>query len=173
VAGKVAVVNWEAMTSTVDFNKYNSKKKLFYPAGPITARNTKKNEWLIPDTQPVWSKSGPPISEPRMQKGDLVPALLDPHDPSRKATRACVEIRRDLNTLVKQKGGRTGAGLLLQPEVEPASLTTAEETEHPHEVWESLGYSSLTSGQAIFTQSIAQLNRHRTTDGRAIESDKE
>ena len=24
----------------VDFNKYNSKKKLFYPAGPITARQS-------------------------------------------------------------------------------------------------------------------------------------
>mmetsp|Transcript_30878 Transcript_30878/g.56024 ORF Transcript_30878/g.56024 Transcript_30878/m.56024 type:complete len:169 (-) Transcript_30878:78-584(-) len=153
------------MSSTVDFNKFNSKKKLFFPAGPITARHTKKNEWLIPETQAVWSKSGPPMAEPRNQKGDVVPALLDPSDPSRKAAKACVEIRRDLNTLVKQKGGRTGAGLLLQPEVQPASLPTAEELEHPDDLWESLGYSSLTNGgQASFAESIAKLNKTRATD---------
>ncbi|CAE7570640.1 unnamed protein product [Symbiodinium natans] len=98
----------------------DKRKKLFYPAGPLTARHTKKQEWLVPESESVWSKSGPPTSESRSLKGDVALPLVNLNDPARKAGKACVEMRRDLNTLVRQRGGRTGAGLILQPDFEKA-----------------------------------------------------
>eukprot|EP00930_Biecheleria_cincta_P011087 TRINITY_DN113589_c0_g1_i1.p1 TRINITY_DN113589_c0_g1~~TRINITY_DN113589_c0_g1_i1.p1 ORF type:complete len:182 (+),score=36.16 TRINITY_DN113589_c0_g1_i1:34-546(+) len=156
----------------IDFNKFNSRRKLFYPAGPISARHTKKQEWLIPSGEggastAVWSKSGPPTHESRYQKGEVVKPLLHPDDPQRQAQRACVEIRRDLNQLVKQKGGRTGAGLILQPEFKPplsARGSVRDEDEHADDLWESLEHSSLSDARAIFAESIARTNRTRSMD---------
>ncbi|CAE7861842.1 unnamed protein product [Symbiodinium necroappetens] len=96
----------------------DKRKKLFYPAGPLTARHTKKQEWLVPESESVWSKSGPPTSEARKLKSDVALPLVNLNDPARKAAKACVEMRRDLNTLVRQRGGRTPAGLILQPDFE-------------------------------------------------------
>merc|ERR1719401_1320120 len=73
-------------------------RSIFWPSGPCTARHTKKREWILPtDKDPVWSRSGPPTKEERVQKGERVPALLDARHPARMAGKNIVSLRRDLN----------------------------------------------------------------------------
>lgn len=94
-------------------------KSLFWPAGPLTAKHTKAREGLLRPTgdskQTVWAKSGPPTSEPRMctlaaatdaprsQKGDTLPPLIDGSRPARQAQLAVQSLRRDLNTLARDR----------------------------------------------------------------------
>lgn len=94
-------------------------RSLFWPAGPLTAKHTKAREGLLRPTgdakQTVWAKSGPPTSEPRMctigpatdgprsQRGDTLPPLIDGGRPARQAQLAVQSLRRDLNTLARDR----------------------------------------------------------------------
>lgn len=95
-------------------------KSLFWPAGPLTAKHTKAREGLLQaltadSKQTVWAKSGPPTSEsrmctlgpatdaPRSQRGDTLPPLIDGSRPARQAQLAVQSLRRDLNTLARDR----------------------------------------------------------------------
>ncbi|CAJ1361601.1 unnamed protein product [Effrenium voratum] len=131
------------------------RRKLFSPAGPITARHSKKEEWLIPQSNSVWNKSGPPTKEARMLKTDVAAPLVNLDEPSRRAAQACVEMRRDLNTLARH----SRPGTLLQKEA-------AVPTDNAREIWESLEFTSLTTEKAKFEKTIERLNLHRSLDAK-------
>lgn len=133
------------------------RRKLFSPAGPITARHSKKQEWLIPQSQSVWNKSGPPTKEARVLKTDYAQPLVNLDDPAEHARAACVNLRRDLNLLLQKKGS-TGAGLILRKEVTPAVA------ERSQDLWEALEFTSLTKDEEIYAKTIARLNQNRSTD---------
>mmetsp|Transcript_124783 Transcript_124783/g.349547 ORF Transcript_124783/g.349547 Transcript_124783/m.349547 type:complete len:178 (+) Transcript_124783:87-620(+) len=122
-------------------------RSLFWPNGPITARHTKNREWLVVgETPSVWSKSGPPIREERVHKGQVVAPLLDPKHPARLAGRSIVELRRDLRN---DLGGKSTAVVtLLEPNLEHQRARKVKERSAEYddlsddELWESVGLSS-------------------------------
>ena len=134
------------------------RRKLFSPAGPLTARHSKKQEWLIPQSQSVWNKSGPPTKETRVLKTDHTQPLVNLDTPAEHARAACVSFRRDLNLLLQKKGGSTTAGLILQKEVAPVV------TERHQDLWESLEFTSLTTDEEIYRTTIARLNQTGSSD---------
>merc|ERR1719424_1004363 len=83
-------------------------RSLFCPSGPLTADHTKRRERLLPSgvpgmKEPVWPKSGPPTSEPRVQKAEVTPPLFEVHRPEVKVSRAVTDLRRDLVGLLHKK----------------------------------------------------------------------
>jgi len=121
-------------------------RSLFYPSGPLTAKHIKKREFLISAEQSIWSKSGPPTAEARKQKdGSTVPALLDKKAPAAVASRAIVDLNRDLKDMLGQKKEDSSISqLMLPPEARAKKATAAakprgEDDLSDDELWEAVG----------------------------------
>mmetsp|Transcript_1626 Transcript_1626/g.3553 ORF Transcript_1626/g.3553 Transcript_1626/m.3553 type:complete len:187 (+) Transcript_1626:131-691(+) len=147
-------------------------RSLFWPNGPLTARNLKTREHLFTkDTlqKPlVWNKSGPPTHEERMQKGERAAPLLDANAPARVAARNIVALRRDLN---EDFGPKTrGISTLLEPNQDPMRAHRHREMEHELkdlsdvELMELVGTHGLADKRANLSKAIATLNKHRCLD---------
>eukprot|EP00928_Gymnodinium_smaydae_P081810 TRINITY_DN65267_c0_g1_i1.p1 TRINITY_DN65267_c0_g1~~TRINITY_DN65267_c0_g1_i1.p1 ORF type:complete len:178 (+),score=23.26 TRINITY_DN65267_c0_g1_i1:39-572(+) len=148
---------------------------LFYPSGPITAKHTKNREWLHSargdGDRLVWPKSGPPTHEARKNVlGEEVPPLLDSKKPAVLAGRAVVELRRDLNGLIRE--GRKDPLLitkLLQPTIgysdkEQKKREEKFEDVSDDELWEHVGRHSLCDEAVVKKKVIAQLVSERSLD---------
>merc|ERR1719316_910724 len=86
----------------------DKSRSLFCPSGPLTAKHTKLRERLLPAgvpglKDPVWPKSGPPTTEPRVQKAEVTPPLFEVHRPEVKVSSAVRDLRRDLVGLLHKK----------------------------------------------------------------------
>mmetsp|Transcript_120663 Transcript_120663/g.336690 ORF Transcript_120663/g.336690 Transcript_120663/m.336690 type:complete len:164 (-) Transcript_120663:90-581(-) len=142
---------------------------LFSPSGPLTAKHVKNRERLLAhlDEPLVWPKSGPPTHEPRKQRGELAPALLDAKHPARMAGRAIVDLRRDLNILTAKKGGISIGGYLLSPERQQQRQQPTEEEEEwsDDELLESLGCPGGTTRAEVRRTVISRINEKRCHDG--------
>mmetsp|Transcript_59451 Transcript_59451/g.141636 ORF Transcript_59451/g.141636 Transcript_59451/m.141636 type:complete len:152 (+) Transcript_59451:55-510(+) len=121
-----------------------AKKKslsLFWPSGPITAKHTKAREGLLEGKTPVWPKSGPPTTEARVYRGEVVPALFDGNVHARMAGKAVVSLKRDLNTLPSTQVLRP-ASLLSGPASARRSRPVEPVLDDVDDLWEALGNPS-------------------------------
>eukprot|EP00927_Polykrikos_kofoidii_P073853 TRINITY_DN69871_c0_g1_i1.p1 TRINITY_DN69871_c0_g1~~TRINITY_DN69871_c0_g1_i1.p1 ORF type:complete len:202 (-),score=27.23 TRINITY_DN69871_c0_g1_i1:159-764(-) len=151
--------------------KGNHSRSLFYPSGPLTAKHTKAREGLHSNVESdlVWPKSGPPTHEHRVQRGEKAPPLLDAKHVSRLAGRAIVDVRRDINDMMRDKKGEGSiAGFLLTPAGYKQKMQKCREKElddwSDDELWESVGQNASTTRQALRKQAIGKLVATRHLD---------
>mmetsp|Transcript_40214 Transcript_40214/g.92445 ORF Transcript_40214/g.92445 Transcript_40214/m.92445 type:complete len:139 (+) Transcript_40214:73-489(+) len=131
----------------MDSARGKTGRSLFWPSGPITAKHTKAREGLLAGKTPVWPKSGAPTTEPRVYRGEVVPALLEGNVHARMVGKSVVSLRRDLNTLPSD--GAIRPATLLQGLESARSARKTVPVEDEDELWEALGRPSTSGKQDI------------------------
>lgn len=152
----------------------DKSRSLFCPSGPLTARHTKQREHLLQSgvpgvKEPVWPKSGPPTTEPRVQKAEVTPALFEVHRPQVKVSRACTDLRRDLVGLLHKKPCPLHGLLDCQAHRKPPARDADDYSDD--ELWDSIGIDTMTTKlegkgtrKDLNKVAVARLNRDRVHD---------